>query len=433
MSRLQNSAGRHGGRPSRLMMRWFGRIPGGSGSVPTGSIRFLQSAQMKQAIKWLAVLIFCAGAAIGEASVGYRFDGPRNAQVEVDESATQYNLEIKLIPVVLFDPATNEKLTRAKSRTFALLALARHLKVPPTSELFISGLQISEIHEDGPLGITQASLPKSGIKVVPCAERISAQPNAASLDTALNDKSEVSRLLTRAGDVLDSVGCLRKICREQIAELSSREFTDEAVADLEQSILDKFAALGREIAGDNLLLSLEREEVQQKIDGVVAGLIEQLRQVVNMRLVSSMNAEAPYAAVLKADPLLLQVGGARIIHMPGSNQTMILSVASTAVRDNSASDRVRMQKVCRTKALAELLSQQKGLQVKYALHAEDQAIVVFENGKESVASLETTLETTSAQVEGFVQALPVVGTWYSAAGDMFFLAIGKNTEQSKQR
>ena len=50
--------------------------------------------------------------------------------------------------------------------------------------------------------------------------------------------------------------------------------------------------------------------------------------------------------------------------------------------------------------------------------------MVFNNGKEETASLESTLETTSAQVEGFVQALPMVATWYSAARDMYFLAIG---------
>ena len=80
--------------------------------------------------------------------------------------------------------------------------------------------------------------------------------------------------------------------------------------------------------------------------------------------------------------------------------------------------------LCRSKALAELLAQEKGLQVKYALWAEDKTVVVYEDGKEETASLEGTLETTSAQVEGFVQAMPVVATWYSAAGDMFFLAIG---------
>lgn len=381
----------------------------------------------------MALAILCGGAAVSLASSVYQFDGPRNPQALVDETATQYNLQVQMLPVSAFDPPTNDKLTLAKSRSVAYMALARHLKIPPTSELSVAGLQITDKSMDGSLMVVQVALPKSGVKISPRVENVPAQPMSIGNAPAIQPGPVGSSLLTRAGDYRDSARQLRDIFMEQIDSSATPDLTDEIIADLEQAISEKFEMLGKDMDADMLLLTVERDELRPEMKAMQDGLIEKLRQMVNLRAVSSMVAEEPFASCLKADPILLQIGGSRIIVLPETNKCVVVSVASTAVKDNAAPDRVRMQKVCRSKALAELLSQEKGLQVKYALQAIDQTIVVFRDNKEETASLESTLETTSAQVEGFVQGLPVVATWYSAAGDMFFLAIGTIVEQSSKR
>lgn len=372
----------------------------------------------------MALAILCESAAVSLASSVYQFDGPRNPQAVVDETATQYTLQVQMLSVSAFDPPTNDKLTLAKSRGVAFMALARHLKIPPTSELSVTGLQITDKHMDGSLMVVQVALPKSGVKISPRTESAPAQPTATGYALAIQPGPVGSSLLTRVGDYRDSARQLRDIFLEQIDSSATPELTDEIIADLEQSISEKFEMLGKDMDADMLLLAVERDELRPEMKAIYDGLIERLSHTANLRAVSSFVAAEPFAACLKADPILLQVGGSRIIVLPRTNQAVIVSVASTAVKDNAAADRVRMQKVCRSKALAELLAQEKGLQVKYALRAEDKTVVVYEDGKEETASLEGTLETTSAQVEGFVQAMPVVATWYSAAGDMFFLAIG---------
>lgn len=372
----------------------------------------------------MALAILCESAAVSLASSVYQFDGPRNPQAVVDETATQYTLQVQMLSVSAFDPPTNDKLTLAKTRGVAFMALARHLKIPPTSELSVTGLQITDKHMDGSRIFVQVALPKSGVKISPRTESAPAQPTATGYALAIQPGPVGSSLLTRVGDYRDSARQLRDIFLEQIDSSATPELTDEIIADLEQSISEKFEMLGKDMDADMLLLAVERDELRPEMKAIYDGLIERLSHTANLRAVSSFVAAEPFAACLKADPILLQVGGSRIIVLPRTNQAVIVSVASTAVKDNAAADRVRMQKVCRSKALAELLAQEKGLQVKYALWAEDKTVVVYEDGKEETASLEGTLETTSAQVEGFVQAMPVVATWYSAAGDMFFLAIG---------
>ena len=372
----------------------------------------------------MALAILCGSAAVSLASSVYQFDGPRNPQAVVDETATQYTLQVQMLSVSAFDPPTNDKLTLAKTRGVAFMALARHLKIPPTSELSVTGLQITDKHMDGSRIFVQVALPKSGVKISPRTESAPAQPTATGYALAIQPGPVGSSLLTRVGDYRDSARQLRDIFLEQIDSSATPELTDEIIADLEQSISEKFEMLGKDMDADMLLLAVERDELRPEMKAIYDGLIERLSHTANLRAVSSFVAAEPFAACLKADPILLQVGGSRIIVLPRTNQAVIVSVASTAVKDNAAADRVRMQKICRSKALAELLAQEKGLQVKYALWAEDKTVVVYEDGKEETASLEGTLETTSAQVEGFVQAMPVVATWYSAAGDMFFLAIG---------
>lgn len=382
----------------------------------------------------MALAILCGGAVVSLASSVYRFEGPRNPEAEIEETSTHYKLQTRLIPVSAFDTPTNEKLTRAKSRGIALMALARHLKIPPTSDLSVSGLQIVDERMDGSRMALQIVLPKSGVRISPRAETEPARPMVTDDVPALQPRLDGSSLLTRAGDYRDSARELRDMLVEQIDHSATPEITDEQIADLEQAIAEKFEMLGKEMDADMLLLTVERDELRMEMKAMQEGLHERLRQAVNVRAVKSMVAEEPFASCLKADPILLQFGGARLIKLPEINQAVIVSVASTAVKDNTAADRIRMQKVCRSKALAELLSQQKGLQVNYALRTEDKTVVVYQDGgREEATSLESTLETTSAHVEGLIQSLPVVATWYSAAGDMYYLAIGTVVDQMQNK
>lgn len=374
-------------------------------------------------------LLLAASVVSIAASAQYRFEGPRNPLVVIEETATDYNIQISLIPVAAFDPPTNDKLSLAKSRGVALMALARHLKVPPASEMAVSGFQITDSHMDGALRVVQASLPRSGVRIALRNEDCLALPVGTNTTQMRYSAPTSSPLLTRAGDYLDSVRELRDVCRELLAQSSSSAITDEVAADLEQTMMDKFAILGKQVDADTLLLTVERDEVRKELQANLAALIQRLRQVLNLSLVRSMTSDEPFASYLKADAMLLQFGGTRAIMLPQTNSAMILSVASTAVKDNSASDRIRMQKVCRNKALAALLSQDKGLQVRYAIKTEDQTVVALREGKEVAASLESTLETTAAAVEGFAKDLPVVGTWYSRDQGLFFLALGRITER----
>ena len=91
---------------------------------------------------------------------------------------------------------------------------------------------------------------------------------------------------------------------------------------------------------------------------------------------------------------------------------MIVSVASTVLKDDSAAERLRAEKVCRTKALASVVAERAGVQVAHSEVLNDKTIVVIiENGREKAKSVSELLEVTKANVSGIARDMPVVGRW----------------------
>jgi hypothetical protein len=149
------------------------------------------------------------------------------------------------------------------------------------------------------------------------------------------------------------------------------------------------------------------------------------------------DGEAPFRAVeidpqfegyLQANPLLMAVPGAKILRLDNGNQ-VILAVASTVLKDNSADERLRAEKVCKIKALASVVAEKQGVQLAHVEQVKEKTVVVLESGKESGQTLTEVLQLTSARVQGIAQELPVMGCWQSADGKVFFLALGAVCQQ----
>jgi hypothetical protein len=138
---------------------------------------------------------------------------------------------------------------------------------------------------------------------------------------------------------------------------------------------------------------------------------------------AAVDVRAPFDEYLAAKPLLVEYAGATVIKL-ADGRRVILSVASTTVNDDSAKDRLRMRKVCRSKALANVVAEAKGIQVVSESKVEDRTQVIIEDGKETARSIEDVLEVSRTTVEGLVSNLPVVGTWYSKDRTLFYLAVG---------
>jgi hypothetical protein len=138
---------------------------------------------------------------------------------------------------------------------------------------------------------------------------------------------------------------------------------------------------------------------------------------------TGVRIEKPFDTYLRAQPLLMEVAGAKVIRLPDGKQ-VVLGVGSTVLKNNSARERARAETVCRVKALASVVAEQQGIQVAHVEQLKERTVVVLENGKEKAKSVSVLLQVTRTQVQGIARGMAVVGRWRSADGKTFYLAVG---------
>jgi hypothetical protein len=138
---------------------------------------------------------------------------------------------------------------------------------------------------------------------------------------------------------------------------------------------------------------------------------------------ADVEIENQFQAYLLANPLLMEVAGAKVIRL-GNGNRVVLAVASSTLKDKSAKDRLRAEKVCRVKALASVVAEKGGVQVCHVEQVKEKTVIVIEDGKEKAKSVSELLSMTKTKVEGITRDMPVVGRWKSKDGEVFYLAIG---------
>jgi len=143
----------------------------------------------------------------------------------------------------------------------------------------------------------------------------------------------------------------------------------------------------------------------------------------NTDIFSDIRIEKPFDRYLLANPLLMESTGAKVIKLP-KGKSLVVSVASTVLKDQSAAERLRAEKVCKVKAFAALVQEQKGVRVFHTEESTEKTIIVNLDGKETGKNVSELLEITKIKVQGVAKDMPVVGRWKSKEGDVFYLAIG---------
>lgn len=143
---------------------------------------------------------------------------------------------------------------------------------------------------------------------------------------------------------------------------------------------------------------------------------------------SDVVIEKQFKPYLLSNPLLMEVTGAKVIRQK-NGQTVLLSVASTVLKDDSAKDRLRAEKVCRTKALAGIVAEKKGVQVCHVESLNEKTEVVIDEKGETGKSVSELIQVTQTKVEGIARDMAVIGRWRSKDGEVFYLALGSRLDK----
>ena len=144
---------------------------------------------------------------------------------------------------------------------------------------------------------------------------------------------------------------------------------------------------------------------------------------------ADIKIEKPFQAYLLSNPLLMEVAGTKVI-LDEKGQKVLLSVASTVLKDSTPAERLRAEKVCRVKALTGLVAERKGIQIFHTETLNEKTQIVIDDADESGTSVSELLQITQTKVQGLTRDMPVIGRWRSKDGKVFYLAIGSRLNES---
>ena len=139
---------------------------------------------------------------------------------------------------------------------------------------------------------------------------------------------------------------------------------------------------------------------------------------------SNVQIEDSFRPFLAANPLMMEMAGAKVVKFEDGSR-LLLAVGCTDARPNSPQEQMRRRTVGRAKAQAQLTTELAGVHVSTSSKFSEQSVITVENGVENGISLSESLEVTESKAKAIIPGLPVIGTWMSNDGGLFYLAIGK--------
>lgn len=147
---------------------------------------------------------------------------------------------------------------------------------------------------------------------------------------------------------------------------------------------------------------------------------------------TNVTIDPPFGDVLQKNPLLMEIGGAKIVVNPDGSR-LVISVGQVAYdRKAPAQQRLNKERVARQKALRELTAQTSPVQIVHREKLEEKSRVeTLDGGEQRGEAIEQYLSVTTSAFEAVVKDLPVVGKWYSADGDVLYIAIGRELPAGK--
>ncbi|MEI8371833.1 MAG: hypothetical protein WCJ35_03255 [Planctomycetota bacterium] len=138
---------------------------------------------------------------------------------------------------------------------------------------------------------------------------------------------------------------------------------------------------------------------------------------------SDVDLDPPFDKYLRASVALMGASGPKILKLADGKKVVIV-VESVVLEDKSPKSILDGEKVCRLKALRDLVAGTQGVQIFSLQKSEDQTVNVRTEQGEKYKSVSQYMEITEIKLRTVARDLPVVGRWKSKDGLQLYLAIG---------
>ena len=220
--------------------------------------------------------------------VSVNLGGPRKVEAKISTQDGEYRVDVRMLAVKAFDNATNNRINRDKARLLALQALIRHVSGKNEAEATMSGVRIIATGTDKQFFTLTLSLPKDKFMLVQAPAAAVKPPKEnqpagkpAAVAERLKWKSE---LFTKNDDFQRTIDLLKEqfIADIVVAEKAAKDF-ENSIAEIEERTAAAFKALRAEIAAENLLLTIEMEELVAKTKNTESQVMAKLTQAVERK------------------------------------------------------------------------------------------------------------------------------------------------------
>jgi hypothetical protein len=175
-----------------------------------------------------------------------------------------------------------------------------------------------------------------------------------------------------------------------------------------------------------------KTELQAILSTILISASALFAEGLDMSKYSDLKIDKEFLPMLATMPLQMELGGAKLFR--GENGSIwIVSIGMTDARQATSGELLRRQTVAKDKAQANAVAALDGESVKAVASLKDKVVTGIENGVENAVSEETLKEAIVSEARGLIKGMPVVGSWLSLDGKLFYVAIGHRIDQSEKK
>jgi hypothetical protein len=137
--------------------------------------------------------------------------------------------------------------------------------------------------------------------------------------------------------------------------------------------------------------------------------------------ITDLVLEPAYAPLLKGNPLLMEIPGAKVIKT--ETGFVLIGVGSAVIQTKSSKDRIAAEKIATIKARAALVGERDGILVFQKTTANEQTTITQIGNKEMGKSVSTITQINQETISGAITGSDIIGRWRSDDRDVVFVAV----------
>jgi hypothetical protein len=147
--------------------------------------------------------------------------------------------------------------------------------------------------------------------------------------------------------------------------------------------------------------------------------------------ITDLVLQPDHAPLLKANPLLMEIPGAKVIKT--ETGFVLIGVGSAVIKGNSSKERIAAEKIATIKARAALVGERDGILVFQKTTANEKTTITQIGNKETGKSVSTILQINEETISGAIKGSEVIGRWRSDDREVVFVAVLVQIDKSGNR